>query len=88
MSRKRSKTEQLALTMLGNDAMVQIALFLGARAFACLGQTCRHFGKGCVGTDGQMTSLVEELAGQVVESSATDYEKSVLVDGGKSQDVA
>ena len=30
-----------------------------------------------------MTSLVEELAGQVVESSATDYEKSVLVDGGK-----
>ena len=83
MSRKRSKTEQLALTTLGNDTMVHIAYFLDAKAFACLVQTCRHFGKGYVGTDGQMTSLVEELAGQVVYGSATDYEKSVLLGGGK-----
>ena len=84
MSRKRSKTtEHLALTTLGNDAKVHIASFLGAKGVACLGRTCRHFGKGCVGTDGHITSLLDELAGQVVDGSATDYEKSVLVGGGK-----
>ena len=82
-SRKRSKTEHLALTTLGNDAKVHIASFLGAKGIACLGQTCRHFGKSCVGNDGQLTSLVEELAGQVFDGSATDYEKSVLVEGTK-----
>ena len=82
-SRKRSKTEHLALTTLGNDTNVLIAFFLGAKGVACLGQTCRHFGKVCVGTDGQLTSLVEKLAGQVVDGSATDYEKSVLKGGGK-----
>ncbi|EJK52446.1 hypothetical protein THAOC_28274, partial [Thalassiosira oceanica] len=80
-SRKRAKTEHLALTTLGNDAQVHIASFLGAKGIACLGWTCRCFGKGCVSTDGQMTSLVEELAGQVVDGSASDYEKSVLVGG-------
>ncbi|EJK67810.1 hypothetical protein THAOC_11101, partial [Thalassiosira oceanica] len=82
-SRKGSKTEHLALTTLGNDAHVHIASLLGAKGIACLGQTCMHFGKRCVGTDGQMTSLVEDLAGQVVDGSASDYEKSVLVGRGK-----
>ena len=78
-SRKRSKTEHLVLTTLGNDATVHLASFLGATDFASLGRTCGHFGRSCVGSDGQMTSLVEDLAGQVVYGSATDYEKSVLV---------
>ena len=39
-------------------------------------------GRACW-SDGQMTSLVEELAGQVVDGSATDYEKSVLAGGKK-----
>ena len=82
-SRKRSKTEHLALTTLGNDATVHIASFLGATDIAWLGRTCRHFGRSCVGSDGQMASLVEELARQVVDGSATDYEKSVLAGGRK-----
>ena len=77
------RNEHLALTTLGNDAKVHIASFLGAKGVACLGQTCRHFGQGCVGIDGQMTSRVEELARQIVYGSATDYEKSVLVGGGE-----
>ena len=44
-SRKRSKTEHLALTTLGNDATVHIASFLGAKDIASLGRTCGHFGK-------------------------------------------
>ncbi|EJK58957.1 hypothetical protein THAOC_20878 [Thalassiosira oceanica] len=83
VSRKRLKTEHLALTTLGNDAQVHIASFLGAKGIACLGQTCGHFGMGRVGTDGQMTSLVEDLAGQVINDSVSDYEKSVLVGRGK-----
>mmetsp|Transcript_36132 Transcript_36132/g.81217 ORF Transcript_36132/g.81217 Transcript_36132/m.81217 type:complete len:348 (-) Transcript_36132:172-1215(-) len=83
VSRKRLKTEHLALTTLGNDAQVHIASFLGAKGIACLGQTCGHFGMGRVGTDGQMMSLVEDLAGQVINDSVTDYEKSVLVGGRK-----
>ena len=82
-SRKRSKTEHLGLTTLGNDATVHVASFLGAKDFAYLGRTCGHFGKSFVGSDGQMTSLVEELAGQVVDGSATDYEKSVVAGGKK-----
>ena len=39
-------------------------------------------------SDGQITSLVEDLAGQVVDGSATDYEKSVLGGREKNQDVA
>ncbi|EJK71164.1 hypothetical protein THAOC_07422 [Thalassiosira oceanica] len=62
---------------------VHISSFLGAKGIAYLGRTCRHFGMGRVSTDGQMTSLVEELAGQVVDGSASDYEKSVLVGGRK-----
>mmetsp|Transcript_36133 Transcript_36133/g.81218 ORF Transcript_36133/g.81218 Transcript_36133/m.81218 type:complete len:349 (-) Transcript_36133:172-1218(-) len=84
VSRKRLKTEHLALTTLGNDAQVHIASFLGAKGIACLGQTCGHFGMGRVGTDGQMMSLVEDLAGQVINDSVTtDYENSVLVGGSK-----
>ena len=82
-SRKRSKTEHLALTTLGNDTTVHIASFLGAKDIVCLGRTCGHFGRSCVRSDGQMTSLVEELAGRVLDDSATDYEKSVLVGGRK-----
>ena len=82
-SRKRSKTEHLALTTLGNDATVHIASFLGANDIAWLGRTCGHFGRSCVRSDGQMTSLVEEFAGRVFDDSATDYEKSVLVGGRK-----
>ena len=79
--RKRSKAEHLSLTMLGDDASVHIASFLDAKGIARLGRTCRHFGVGFVGSGGQMTSLAEELAGQVVHYSATNYEKSVLVGG-------
>jgi len=82
-SRKRTKTEILALTTLDSDNQVHVALFLGAKGMACLGQTCKHFGMGRVGTDGQMTSLAEDLAGQVVDGSASDYEKSVLMGGRK-----
>ena len=81
--RKRCKTEHLALTTLGNDATVHVASFLGATDIACLGRTCGHFGRSFVGSDGQMTSLVEDLAGQVIDRSATDYEKSFLVAGKK-----
>ena len=90
-SRKRSKTEHLALTTLGNDATVHIVSFLGAKDIAGLGRTCGHFGTGhlIIGrSDGQITSLVEDLAGQVVDGSATDYEKSVLGGREKNQDVA
>ena len=80
---KSRKIEHLALTTLGNDATVQIASFLGAKDIAWLGQTCGHFGRSCVRSDGQLTSLDEELAGRVVDGSATDYEKSVLVGGKK-----
>ena len=81
--RRRSQTEALSLTALGNDATVHIASFLGATDIASLGRTCRHFGKRSLMPDGQMTSLVDELAGRVVDGSATDYEKSVLVGGKK-----
>ena len=81
--RKRSKTEHLKITTLGNDATVHIASFLGANDIVCLGRTCGHFGNRYVSPNGQMTSLVEELAGQVIDGSATDYEKSVLVGGKK-----
>ena len=87
-SRKRSKTEHLALTTLGNDATVHIVSFLGAKDIAGLGRTCGHFGTGHLRSDGQITSLVEDLAGQVVDGSATDYEKSVLGGREKNQDVA
>ena len=80
-SRKRPKAEHLSLTTLRNDTQVHIASFLGAKGIARLSQTCRHFGGGHVGTDGQLSSLSEELAGQVFDGSATDYEKSVLVGG-------
>ena len=82
-SRKKSKTEHPALTTLGNDTTVHVASFLGATDIACLGRTCGHFGRRYVGSDGQITSLVEDLAGQVVGDSATDYEKSVLAGGTK-----
>ena len=82
-SRKKSKTEQLALTTLGNDATVHISSFLGATDIASLGRTCGHFGRSCVRSDGQLTSLVEDLAKQLFDGSATDYEKSVLVGGKK-----
>ena len=82
-SRKRSKTEHLVLTTLGNDATVHLASFLGAKDIASLGRTCGHFGRSCVRSDGQLTSLAEELAGRVVDSCATDYERSVLVGGRK-----
>jgi len=65
--------------MLGSDATVHIASFLGTTDIACLGRTCGHFGKSYVWSDGQMTSLVEELAGRVIDCNTTDYEKSVLV---------
>ena len=82
-SRTISKSEHLALTTLGDDATVYIASFLGATDIASLGRTCGHFGRSYVWSDGELTSLVEDLAGQVVDGSATDYEKSVLVGGKK-----
>ena len=82
-SRKRSKSEHCVLMTLGNDATVHIASFVGAKDIACLGRTCGHFGRSYVWSDGQITSLVEDLAGQVANGSATDYEKSVLVAGKK-----
>jgi len=81
--RKRSKTEHCVFMTLGNDTTVHIASFMGATDIASLGRTCGHFGRSCVRSDGQMTSLSEELAGQVVDCSATDYEKSVLARGRK-----
>ena len=86
-SRKRSKTEHLGLTTLGNDATVQIASFINAKDIASLGRTCGLFGRSCVRSDGRMTSLVEDLAGQVIDGSATDYESSVLI-GIEDQDAA
>ena len=80
-SRKRSRTEHLALTTLGTDATVHIASFVGAKDIACLGRTCGHFGRSYVRSDCQITSLADDLAGQVVDGSATDYEKSVLAVG-------
>ena len=81
--RKMSKTEHCVFMTLGNDTTVHIASFMGATDIASLGRTCGHFGRSCVRSDGQMTSLSEELAGQVVDCSATDYEKSVLARGRK-----
>jgi len=77
-SRKRHKAEPLALTTVGIDAMVHIASFLGAVGLPCLAQTCKRFGNGHVGADGQISSLARGLARQVFDGSATDYEKSVL----------
>ena len=77
-TRKRPKTEPLALATLGNDATVHIASFLGAKGIACLAQTCRRFGRGHLGADGQVISLAGDLAKRVFDGSATDYEKSVL----------
>ena len=80
-SRKRSKSEHCVLMTLGNDATVHIASFVGAKDIACLGRTCGHFGRSYVRSDCQITSLADDLAGQVVDGSATDYEKSVLAVG-------
>ena len=74
-SRKRSKTDHLTLTSLGNDATVHLASFLGATDIACLGRTCGHFGRSCVRSDGQLTSLVEDLAGQVVDELTVRMQK-------------
>ncbi|EJK61117.1 hypothetical protein THAOC_18445 [Thalassiosira oceanica] len=77
--RKRHKAEPLALTTIGIDTTVHIAAFLGANGIAGLAQTCKRFGNGHVGADGQISSLAGEMAGQVFDGSATDYEKSILV---------
>ncbi|EJK61116.1 hypothetical protein THAOC_18444 [Thalassiosira oceanica] len=77
--RKWHKAEPLALTTIGIDTTVHIASFLGANGIAGLAQTCKRFGKGHVGSDGQVSSLAEKMAGQVFYGSATDYEKSILV---------
>ncbi|EJK68014.1 hypothetical protein THAOC_10859 [Thalassiosira oceanica] len=76
--RKWHKAQPLALTTIGIDTTVHIASFLGANGIAGLAQTCKRFGKGHVRAGGQISSLAEELAGQVFDGSATDYEKSIL----------
>ena len=76
---ERLKPERLALAALGADATVHIASFLGAKGLAGLAQTCKHFGRGHVGANGQVSSLAGEVARRVFDVSATAYERSNLV---------
>ncbi|EJK48978.1 hypothetical protein THAOC_32184 [Thalassiosira oceanica] len=76
---KRGELKHLALATLGDDAMVHLASFLGAKGLAGLAQTCKIFGRGHIGAKGQVSSIVEELARRVFDVSATNHEKSLLV---------